>query len=120
MIAPKPSLVLLPSLTSCCIAANPCPLSKRPLTELNLPFHHSYSTIAFATSLDQGKQPGVEYNLKGLSSADITFNMFNALGTICFAYGGHNVVLEIQVRCSRLGFICVHFVSVAWARAFKV
>eukprot|EP00243_Klebsormidium_subtile_P008750 TRINITY_DN4211_c0_g1_i1.p1 TRINITY_DN4211_c0_g1~~TRINITY_DN4211_c0_g1_i1.p1 ORF type:complete len:482 (+),score=113.59 TRINITY_DN4211_c0_g1_i1:374-1819(+) len=56
----------------------------------------SYSTIAFATSLNVGKQPGVQYNLKGHTTADIVFNVFNALGTVCFAYGGHNVVLEIQ------------------------
>ena len=26
------------------------------------------------------------------------FGVFNALGTVAFAYGGHNVILEIQVR----------------------
>lgn len=47
---PEPSL--LPSLSSifCSIAADPCPLSKRPLNELDLPFHRGYSMSAFNTS----------------------------------------------------------------------
>ena len=28
---------------------------------------------------------------------DGIFGVFNALGTVAFAYGGHNVILEIQV-----------------------
>lgn len=28
---------------------------------------------------------------------DGMFGAFNALGTVAFAYGGHNVILEIQV-----------------------
>lgn len=58
----------------------------------------AYSTIAIGTSISNGKQPGAAYNLDGHSVADSTFGAFNALGTIAFAYGGHNVVLEIQVR----------------------
>ena len=57
----------------------------------------SYSTIAIGVSAHAGRQPGAEYNLDGFSKADGIFGVFNALGTIAFAYGGHNVVLEIQV-----------------------
>ena len=39
-----------------------------------------------------------EYNLDGFSKPDGVFGVFNALGTVAFAYGGHNVILEIQVR----------------------
>lgn len=60
----------------------------------------SYSTIAFAGSINVGKQPGVEYNLNGYSKAQGIFGVFNALGTVAFAYGGHNVILEIQVGAS--------------------
>ena len=53
---------------------------------------------------------GAEYNLNGKTLADGIFGVFNALGTVAFAYGGHNVILEIQVsvvlsvtpRCSDL------------------
>ena len=37
------------------------------------------------------------YNLNGYSLPDGIFGVFNALGTVAFAYGGHNVILEIQV-----------------------
>ena len=39
-----------------------------------------------------------EYNLDGYSKAKGIFGVFNALGTVAFAYGGHNVILEIQVQ----------------------
>ena len=57
----------------------------------------SYSTIAIGVSAHAGKQPDAVYNLDGFTKADGIFGVFNALGTIAFAYGGHNVVLEIQV-----------------------
>ena len=57
----------------------------------------SYSTIAIGVSGHAGRQPGAEYNLNGFTKAEGVFGIFNALGTIAFAYGGHNVVLEIQV-----------------------
>jgi amino acid permease len=55
-----------------------------------------YSTIAIGGSIKAGKQPDAVYNLDGQSTAKGVFNAFNALGIIAFAYGGHNVVLEIQ------------------------
>ena len=57
----------------------------------------SYSTIAIGVSAHAGRQPDAEYNLNGFTRAEGIFGIFNALGTIAFAYGGHNVVLEIQV-----------------------
>jgi len=57
----------------------------------------SYSTIAIGVSAHAGRQPGAEYNPDGFTKAEGIFGIFNALGTIAFAYGGHNVVLEIQV-----------------------
>ncbi|KAL0048819.1 hypothetical protein WJX82_011736 [Trebouxia sp. C0006] len=55
-----------------------------------------YSTIAIGVAGHAGKQPGAEYNLNGYTKADGVFGIFNSLGTIAFAYGGHNVVMEIQ------------------------
>lgn len=40
----------------------------------------------------------VEYNLDHESHLRGIMGCFSALGTVAFAYGGHNVVLEIQVR----------------------
>ena len=60
----------------------------------------SYSTIAIGVSAHAGRQPDAKYNLDGFTKADGIFGIFNALGTIAFAYGGHNVVLEIQVGLS--------------------
>ncbi|KAG2714770.1 hypothetical protein I3843_03G047300 [Carya illinoinensis] len=56
----------------------------------------SYSTIAWGASVDKGVQPNVQYGYKAKSTAGTVFNFFNALGTVAFAYAGHNVVLEIQ------------------------
>lgn len=61
-----------------------------------LHFLYSYSTIAWAASLDKGVQENVQYGYKAQSTAGTVFNFFNALGTVAFAYAGHNVVLEIQ------------------------
>lgn len=36
---------------------------------------------------------------------DGMFGVFNALGTVAFAYGGHNVILEIQVSGFALPFL---------------
>ncbi|GKE72260.1 lysine histidine transporter 1-like protein, partial [Tanacetum coccineum] len=55
-----------------------------------------YSTITWAASLDKGVQPNIDYSYKAHSTAGRVFIFFNALGTIAFAYAGHNVVLEIQ------------------------
>ena len=60
----------------------------------------TYSTIAFGASVAHGQVPGVQYNLDGYTLPNGLFGVWNALGTVAFAYGGHNVVLEIQVPCS--------------------
>jgi amino acid permease len=55
-----------------------------------------YSTIATGLTIHNGKQPGVVYNVDEFSTADAVLSGFNSLGIIAFAYGGHNVILEIQ------------------------
>ena len=57
---------------------------------------YSYSTIAWASSLHKGIQPDISYELRGRNNTAKVFDFFNALGTVAFAYAGHNVVLEIQ------------------------
>ncbi|KAG8365947.1 hypothetical protein BUALT_Bualt17G0024900 [Buddleja alternifolia] len=58
----------------------------------------TYSTIAWAAALGKGIDHNgtVDYGLRGENTQANTFNFFNALGDIAFAYAGHNVVLEIQ------------------------
>ncbi len=64
----------------------------------------SYSTIAWAIPAHYGhRQPGTnlvvpaDYHLPyGHKVGGDVMNIFNALGTVAFAYAGHNVVLEIQ------------------------
>ncbi|XP_044504083.1 lysine histidine transporter 1-like [Mangifera indica] len=58
----------------------------------------SYSAIAWAASLHKGIQPNVEYGYKAKSTSGTVFNFFSALGTMAFAFAGHNVVLEIQAK----------------------
>ncbi|KAG8366798.1 hypothetical protein BUALT_Bualt16G0005200 [Buddleja alternifolia] len=56
----------------------------------------SYSTIAWGASVEKGIQPDVQYGYRSNTGAGPVFDFFSALGTIAFAYGGHNVVMEIQ------------------------
>jgi amino acid permease len=59
-------------------------------------FHYSYSTIAWTVSAHKGVIKNVHYSRNATTAAESVFNFFNALGSIAFAYAGHNVVLEIQ------------------------
>jgi amino acid permease len=59
-------------------------------------FVHSYSTIAWAASVDKGVIDNVDYGYKATTTPGKVFGFFNALGDVAFAYAGHNVVLEIQ------------------------
>ncbi|MED6157869.1 Lysine histidine transporter 1 [Stylosanthes scabra] len=56
----------------------------------------SYSTIAWAASVNKGVQEDVQYGYLSSSASGTIFNFLNALGSVAFAYAGHNVVLEIQ------------------------
>lgn len=56
----------------------------------------SYSTIAWGASVHKGIQPNVQYGYKSKSAAGTVLNLFSGMGSVAFAYGGHNVVLEIQ------------------------
>lgn len=58
----------------------------------------SYSTISSVASIIKGiehPQP-VNYGRRSHTPAGITFDIFNSLGTIAFAFAGHSVALEIQ------------------------
>ncbi|CAD6246520.1 unnamed protein product [Miscanthus lutarioriparius] len=56
----------------------------------------SYSTIAWGASVDKGKVADVDYGLRATTTPGKVFGFLGALGTVAFAYAGHNVVLEIQ------------------------
>ncbi|KAK9925460.1 hypothetical protein M0R45_033784 [Rubus argutus] len=56
----------------------------------------SYSTIAWTSSLHKGVVEDVQYGYKAKSATGTSFDFLAALGTVAFAYAGHNVVLEIQ------------------------
>lgn len=53
----------------------------------------SYSTIAWGASVDKGVQPDVQYGYKSHTTAG---TVFSALGSVVFAYGGHNFLMEVQ------------------------
>ncbi|CAN0876440.1 Lysine histidine transporter-like 6 [Linum grandiflorum] len=55
-----------------------------------------YSTIAWVGCVSHGRAEDVSYEYKESSRADSVFRVFNALGSISFAFAGHAVVLEIQ------------------------
>ena len=60
-----------------------------------------YSTIAFGTSLAAAAGPRTaSYGPRHESRAALVFGAFNALGTIMFAFGGHAILLEVQVLLS--------------------
>ncbi|KZV17300.1 lysine histidine transporter 1-like, partial [Dorcoceras hygrometricum] len=56
----------------------------------------SYSTIAWGASVHKGVQPDVQYGYKSHTTVGTVLNFFSSLGTVAFAYSGHNVVMEIQ------------------------
>ncbi|XP_051120585.1 lysine histidine transporter 1-like isoform X2 [Andrographis paniculata] len=56
----------------------------------------SYSTIAWAATLNKGIQPGIDYGYKASTKPGAVFGFLSGLGEMAFAYAGHNVVLEIQ------------------------
>jgi hypothetical protein len=55
-----------------------------------------YSTLAFGTSVAAGSE-GANYGPRLESTASLILGAFNALGTIMFAFGGHAILLEVQV-----------------------
>lgn len=57
----------------------------------------SYSMVAFIMSVVEGlKGHPRSYGVRSHTTAGMTFDAFNALGTIAFAFAGHSVALEIQ------------------------
>lgn len=69
----------------------------------------SYSTIGWVSAVAEGKAEAVSYAILGTSTSKI-MGIFNGLGTMVFAYGGHSVVLEIQV-----GFLYGMHLLLGWA-----
>lgn len=59
----------------------------------------SYCTLIWVLSISKGRPRGMSYEpLQAKSDVDRLFEILNALGIIAFAFRGHNLVLEIQVR----------------------
>lgn len=59
----------------------------------------TYSTMAWVLSVSQKRPPSISYQpLRSSSSVASLFSALNALGIIAFAFRGHNLALEIQVR----------------------
>lgn len=59
----------------------------------------SYCTLIWVLSVSKGRLDGVSYEpLDAKSDVATLFETLNALGIIAFAFRGHNLVLEIQVR----------------------
>ncbi|KAK7261329.1 hypothetical protein RIF29_27638 [Crotalaria pallida] len=56
----------------------------------------SYSTIAWVATVHKGVQDNVQYDFRDKTTSGTIFDFFSALGSVAFAYAGHNVVLEIQ------------------------
>lgn len=58
-----------------------------------------YCTSIWITSVAQGALDGVNYDpIKAGSSVETAFSVLNALGIVAYAFRGHNLILEIQVK----------------------
>lgn len=60
-----------------------------------------YCTLIWVLSVIRGQPPGVSYNPYEATKSQVSaavFRTLNALGIIAFAFRGHNLVLEIQVK----------------------
>ncbi|KAJ6912064.1 hypothetical protein NC652_022369 [Populus alba x Populus x berolinensis] len=55
-----------------------------------------YSTIAWASTLNKGVQPDVDYSYKARTRTGAFFDFITALGDVAFAYAGHNVVWRFK------------------------
>lgn len=69
----------------------------------------TYSTMVWVLSVSQERPPTISYEPLSLPSFNASvFSVMNALGIVAFAFRGHNLVLEIQVRvvmlcCLKIG-----------------
>lgn len=58
-----------------------------------------YCTMMWVVSVTEGRLDGVSYNpVKENTNIGNIFGVLNALGIIAFAFRGHNLTLEIQVK----------------------
>lgn len=59
----------------------------------------SYCTVIWVVSVVEGRPTGVSYEkLEEVSQVARVCDVLNSLGIVAFAFRGHNLVLEIQVR----------------------
>lgn len=67
-----------------------------------------YCTIIWAVSVAKGRLPGVSYDPVRTNNEGIVraADVLNALGIIAFAFRGHNLTLEIQVKSQIPLFLC--------------
>ncbi|KAL2896389.1 Lysine histidine transporter 1 [Bienertia sinuspersici] len=56
----------------------------------------SYSAIAWIASAIKGVQQDISYGSRYTTTPGHIFGFFSGLGTVAFAFSGHNIVLEIQ------------------------
>lgn len=56
----------------------------------------TYSVITWGASLHKGITPNVSYEPRASTSTGRFFQFLSGMGSVAFAYAGHNVVLEIQ------------------------
>jgi hypothetical protein len=93
-------LSLLPLLPLLCVAALQLPSmhDARLVSLMGALMSAAYCTIAVVMSAAVKPGPEVNYNPAAVARSPIerVMGIFNALTTVLFAYGGHNVALEIQ------------------------
>jgi hypothetical protein len=60
-----------------------------------------YCTMIWAVSVAKGRVAGASHDpVKAAGDVDRTIAVLNGIGIIAFAFRGHNLVLEIQVKAS--------------------
>lgn len=58
-----------------------------------------YCTLIWIVSVSESRLPGVSYDpVPAKTQVSRVFGILNALGIVAFAFRGHNLTLEIQVR----------------------
>jgi amino acid permease len=62
----------------------------------------AYCTVIWVVSVAKGRVAGVSYDpVKPANGVDGALGILNGLGIIAFAFRGHNLVLEIQVKVKK-------------------
>lgn len=59
----------------------------------------AYCTLLWTLSISVPRPQGLSYHIvKSTTSVDTTFSILNAVGIVAFAFRGHNLVPDIQVK----------------------